>query len=56
MLKLLNSYDVYYIVNKLPVLIVLLVFACLAIKADAEETTFSGRYEYRTDQESLKIV
>ncbi|MFN4325666.1 MAG: hypothetical protein ACK4FP_07235 [Azonexus sp.] len=42
--------------NKLPAFTSLLVVASLGVHAAAEETTFSGRYQYRTDQDSLDVI
>jgi hypothetical protein len=42
--------------SKLPALTALLLLASLSVHAVAEEMTFSGRYEYRTDQESFDII
>lgn len=42
--------------NNRLVLTVLLVLSSLGFHALAAESTFSGRYEYRTDEESLDII
>ena len=42
--------------SKLPTFTALFLLSGLVTHAAAEEMTFSGRYEYRTDQESLDII
>lgn len=42
--------------NRWSVLSALLLFSSLGTNATATEITLSGRYEYRTDEESLDIV